>query len=273
MKKANSNQTANSQYHVPNLERALKIMELLADHTEGLTATQITEFLNFPRNSVFRITTTLLDHGYLSREEGTKVFQLSQKLLTMGYSALSEQNLVEKSIGVMRSLRDRFKETVPLGILHGEVGLVIEEVPGTYPFRFVLEPGKTFHLHTSAPGKALVAYLPDEEREELIQQIDFKIFNERTITDTNTYRLVLEEVRQLGYAIDHAEETEGMYCIGAPIFNRQGIPVAAIWLTGPSSRIREEDFDLIGIEVRRHADRISRNLGFGISGNIEKTRE
>ncbi len=271
MKKGNHNQAANSQYHVPNLERALQILELLAEHPEGMTTTQITEILEFPRNSVFRITSTLQDHDYLSRDEKTKAFQLTQKLLTIGYSALSEQSLVEKSIGVMRNLRDRFRETVPLGILHGEMGLVIEEVPGTHPFRFVLEPGKTFNLHTSAPGKAILAYLPVEQREELIQQIDFKKFNERTIIDGDSYRLVLEEVRDLGYSIDNAEETEGMHCLGAPIFNRHGIPIAAIWLTGPTNRIFEDDFDLIGMEVRRHADLISKSLGYGISVNGDNT--
>ena len=144
-----------SNYHVPNLTRALKIMELFVDHHEGLTTTQITSILKIPRNSVFRITATLLDHGYLIRDEETKIFQLSQKLLTMGYAALGEQTLVEKSLTVMRKLRDRFKETVPLGIIHGNEGLVIEEVQGLHSFRYVLEPGRRFHLHTSAPGKGL----------------------------------------------------------------------------------------------------------------------
>jgi len=260
----------NSKYHVPNLERALVIIELIAEHPEGLTISQITEHLNFPRNSIFRITTTLQNYGYLIRDEETKVFHLSPKLLMLGYSGLSEQTLVEKSLVVMRSLRDRFKETVPLGILHGNEGLVIEEVPGTYSFRFVLEPGKHFHLHTAAPGKAMVAFIPDEERESLINQIEFKKFNEYTITDKETYRKELEKVRRLGYAVDRAEEIEGMHCISAPIFNRHGYPIAAIWITGPSIRITEKDFPIIGEEVKKHAAYISKSLGYRDTTNNSK---
>ena len=270
MGKEMSSNFKNSKYHVPNLERALTIIELIAEHPEGLNITQITERLNFPRNSVFRITTTLQNYGYLIRDEATKVFHLSQKLLVLGYSGLSEQTLVEKSLVVMRSLRDCFKETVPLGILQGNEGLVIEEVPGTYPFRFVLEPGKRFHLHTAAPGKAMVAFLPGEKRESLLNQIELKKFNERTITDKETYRKVLEEVRRLGYAVDRAEEIEGMHCIGAPIFNRHGYPIAAIWITGPSIRITEKDFPIIGEEVKKHAAYISKSLGYRCTTNNSK---
>lgn len=252
----------NSKYHVPNLERALKILEHLTKHPAGLSIAQITEDLKISRNSVFRISSTLIDNGYLLRDGETKVLQLSTKLLDLGYAALGEQTLVEKSLGVMRELRDKYGETVPLGILHGNVGLVIEEVPGTYSFRFVLEPGRIFKLHTSAPGKAMLAFLPEEERERLINQLDFKRYNERTITNADEYRKVLVAIRQKGYAVDIAEEIEGMHCIGAPIFNRRGYPIAAIWITGPSFRIREEDFMKIGEALKVSSTKISKSFGY-----------
>jgi DNA-binding IclR family transcriptional regulator len=254
--------SGNSKYHVPNLERALNIIELLAEHPEGLTVTHITDDLKIPRNSVFRITATLLDNGYISRDDDTKVFQLSQKLLNLGYAAIGEQSLIEKSLGNMRALRDKFGETVPLGILHGAEGIVIEEVPGTHSFRFVLEPGRKFHLHTSAPAKAIVAFLSEEEREDLITKIKFEKYNERTITSPFSYRSYLTEVRQKGYAIDHAEEIEGMHCVGAPIFNQQGYPIAAIWISGPSMRLETSQLDQIGVEVKKYADNISNSLGY-----------
>lgn len=250
-----------SKYHVPNLERALEILELLAKNPEGMTISQIAEALRVPRNSVFRITATLLDRGYLLRDDATKAFQLSTKLLTLAYEGLSEGTLVERAIPVMRRLRDRIGETVPLGIRTGTEGLVIAQVQGIHPFRFVLEPGRRFHLHTAAPGKALVAFLPEDEREELIARLPMPRFNERTITDPDRYREELEQVRRLGYAVDRAEETEGMHCVAACVLDRFGYPLAAIWVTGPSSRMPEGEFDNVGPIVRDHAERISRSLG------------
>ena len=254
--------SSNSKYHVPNLERALRILELLSENPAGLTITQVTDILKVSRNSIFRITSTLLDAQYITRDESTKVFQLTQKLLTMGYTSIGEQTLIEKALSHMRNLRDLFGETVPLGILHGNEGLVIEEVSGTHSFRFVLEPGRKFQLHTSAPGKALIAFLPEEEREKIIKKIQYHKYNERTIDTADEYRRRLEEVRDKGYSIDNAEEIEGMHCVGAPIFNRQGYPIAAIWITGPSIRLETSKLDKIGTQVKNCADNISRNLGY-----------
>lgn len=252
----------NSKYHVPNLERALVIIEHLSKRPAGLTASELTEQLKIPRNSIFRITSTLVDYNYLLRDEVTKKYQLSQKLLTMGYSALGEQTLIEKALPVMRELRDELGETVPLGILHGTEGLIIEEVPGIHSFRFVLEPGRKFHLHTSAPAKSIIAFLQDDEKDEVISSITFTRYNERTITNKEEFKKHLLSVKERGYGIDHAEEIEGMICIAAPIFNYKGYPFAAIWISGPSFRIRENDFHRIGIKVKNYAERISRNLGF-----------
>jgi DNA-binding IclR family transcriptional regulator len=252
----------NDKYHVPNLTRAINIIELLSEHPEGLNATEITSKLKVPRNSVFRITQTLREHGYLVRDEETKTFQLSQKLLTLGYAALSEQSLIEKSLVIMRKLRDQFKETVPLGVLHGSEGMVVEEVQGLHSFRFVLEPGRRFHLHTAAPGKAMLAFLPDEEREVFIKKIKFNKFTANTITDKESFRRELKKIRRKGYAVDHAEEIQGMHCVGAPVFNRTGYPVAAIWITGPSQRILEKDFSIIGEAIKKGTMRISQSLGY-----------
>lgn len=253
---------SNDKYHVPNLARALRIFELLSEQPEGLNSSQITTNLKIPRNSVFRITQTLLEHGYLIRDDETKAFQLSQKLLTLGYAALSDQTLIEKSIGVMRKLRNQFMETVPLGILHGTEGLVVEEVQGLHSFRFVLEPGRKFHLHTAAPGKAMLAFLPEEEREDILKQIKFKKYSDKTIIDKDNFRKELKKIRKKGYAVDHAEEIQGMHCVGAPIFNRKGYPIAAIWITGPAQRVLEKDFPVIGEALKKGTMRISLSLGF-----------
>jgi DNA-binding IclR family transcriptional regulator len=251
-----------SRYQVPNLERAIKILELLSQNPPGLSSTQIAQKLNFSRNSIFRITTTLIDTGYLNKNEESKLFQLSQKLLSLGYAAIGEQTLIEKALPQMRALRDKYGETVPLGILHSTYGLVVESIPGTFSFRYVLEPGKRFSLHTSASGKAIIAFLPDDEREELIQKLEYTTYNERTINSRENFRKYLEEVKMKGFALDIAEEIAGMHCIGSPIFNRLGYPIAAIWITGPSIRLDIAKLEKIGQDVKKYAHNISQSLGY-----------
>ena len=116
----------------------------------------------------------------------------------------------------------------------------------------------------------IMAFLPEQEKLELVKKIPYPHFNKRTIIDADQYLKVLQKVALNGYAFDHAEEIEGMHCISAPIFNRHGYPVAAIWITGPSSRIKEENFAAMGNIIKDHAEQISRSLGYGISINNHK---
>lgn len=262
-----------SQYQVPNLERALTIMELLSKHPEGLILSRISQMLDISKNSVFRITATLHNRGYLVRDDLSKTFRLSDRLMAVGSAAVSESNLVEVSLDVMRELRDKTKETVLLGaLLSSEYrGVTLEQVPGLHPFKFLLDVGSNLILHVGAPGKVLLAYIPDAERERIIDNLKLKRYTANTITTRSQLMNELNSVRKKGYAVDRGEWTEEMHCVGAPVLNQRNYPVAALWVTGPSSRLLEKEFDKTGEIVREHAFRISKILGF--SGDTLQRQE
>lgn len=257
-----SNQDEANKYHVPNLERALQMMELLAKHPAGLGLTEISNLLDFPKNSTYRIAMTLLNFGYLYREENAKTFTLSGKLLSLGYAAVSDQNLMEKSLDVMRELRDVVKETVLIGVIIQQQGVVLEQVPSLHSFKFWVDVGTQWKMHTAAPSKAMIAFLPDSEKIKICQSIDFKRYTAHTITNLNDFYQTLEEVRKKGYSVDFGEELEGMHCVAAPVFDRNSHPVAAIWITGPMERLPESAFANLGAIVKEYAMRISHRLGY-----------
>ena len=253
-----------SQYQVPNLERAFLILELLARHGRGLGLSEIVEILEIPKNSVFRITTTLLNRRYLLRDEDSKRFTLSRKFLALGYAAVSEHSLVVKSLDVMRELRDILNETVLLGTILDIEGVVIEQVPGTHSFRFMVDAGARYPLHASAPGKVMLAFLPEAERSRVVDRMAFEGFNERTITCRDRFCEELKKVREKGYGVDHGEELKGVHCVAAPGFDQHGFPVSSVWVTGPSDRMPKREFPAIGRTVIEHAERISTRLGYGL---------
>ena len=188
------------KYSVPNLERALLIIEHLVKFPQGLRITDLSEQLGYPKNSVFRIVKTLRNHGYLS--ESDNVYNLSSKLLSVGYNALGEINLIEKSLDVMRSLRNETEETVILGKLLGSQGVVLEVVPSLQPVKFVIDVGHHFSLLTSAAAKSVMAFLPDHETDLLMSTIDYNVYTDKTIKNEEEFRAELIEARELGYACD-----------------------------------------------------------------------
>jgi DNA-binding IclR family transcriptional regulator len=257
------------RYHVPNLERALHIIEFLDAHCDGRSMSELAQALKFPKNSVFRIVMTLLKHGYLERREDGSRFVLSRKVLGIGYRAVGEGGIVENSIDQMRQLRDVVKETVCLSILLDGEGFVLEQVAGLHPFRFVAEPGTRQPLHVSAAPKAILACLPAAESGKLVGRVKMPRLTPRTIVSKREYCAELARIRARGYALDLGEHQEGVVCVGAAILNRRGYPVAAVTVTGPSSRMPKEALQSIGAEVRKHADAISGRLGRVFAGRSD----
>jgi DNA-binding IclR family transcriptional regulator len=262
MANENSKSTTDlSRYRVPILDRALAVVELLGQHPGGLSVTELSESLGIPKNSAFRIAVTLQENGYLERLEPRKAYRLTSKFIAFGATAISEANLFEKALGAMRELRDKTRETVLLGTRIEAEGVVLDQVPGTHSFRFSVDPGVRFPLHTAAPGKALLAWLPQHERAGIMAEMPFERFTQNTITSAEEFESELGKVRELGYAFDLSEEMEGQYCIGAPIFDAKNFPVASIWITAPATRLPDIELDNVGRLIRSHADTISTRLG------------
>ncbi len=253
---------SNSAHHVSNLERGLDVMEFLLKHPEGQGISEIARALGVSKNIVFRVTSTLVDRGYLHRDDETKRLTLSRKLLSIGYSVEAESGLLESSLGIMRQLRDVVKETVIISVMLDREGMVLESVPGLHRFRFVVETGMRFPIHGSAATKVILAVMPEKKAMEVLDHIELTRFTPRTLTTKKAFREEFKRIRACGYAVDHQETYDGIHCIAAPVLNDRGEPVASITVTGPSSRLTERMLDELGPVVREHTDRISQRLGF-----------
>lgn len=249
-----------SRYQVPNLERALTILEYLQEYPDGLSLAELTAALGFPKNSIFRISNTLLAKGYLIRDGESKRFSLSRKLITMGHRILADKPIVPAAIDSMRACRDEVRETVLLGTLAGPEFVVLEQVLGSHPFKFSVDLGVRLPLHASAPAKATLAYLASGELDEILSQIKFLRYNEQTITSRRKLLEELNQVRECGFALDRGEQIHAIHCVAAPIFNRHGRCVAAMWMTGPADRVPAEAFPDLGRILRRYADQVTTRL-------------
>lgn len=251
-----------SEYNVPNLERGLMVIEILATKKDGLTLAEITDALDLTKTTAFRVVSTLIFKNYLQKNETTKKITLSRKMLTLGISAMNEQSIVEMSIDVMRALRDELKESVMLGVLLDTKGTILEQVSSSYPVKLFVEPGTQFNLHSSVGGKSILAFLPKEESNSILKKISLTKYTKNTITSKKEFKETLALVKQNGYAIDNGEDIQGIHCIGAPIFNESGYPVAALWITAPHGRLPHEEFHKKGQIVAKYALEISVKLGF-----------
>lgn len=251
-----------SKYTIPMLEKGFGLLEFLTQYPAGVSMQEIVSQLNQPKTSVYRLLNSMVQMGYICKNEENACYFLSKKLLRLGLAALGESNLVEQSLPQMRVLRDSIRESVMLGIMMHNRVVLLEQMLGSHNFTFLLRPGISFNLHSSAPGKLFVAYAPEEERESLIQSIDYTLYNKNTIASPEIMRKEVKQILKAGYAVDLEEEMAGVHCIAAPIFNQFGMIVATLWTSGPSGRLPKSSFPAVAKELIQACHHISTNLGY-----------
>jgi DNA-binding IclR family transcriptional regulator len=244
----------------PGVDRALEILEELGRFPAGLTMSELSAQLGFPKNAVFRITNTLKARGYLARDEKTLKFRLTEKLLRVSQPRVERKGLLEVAMDPMRELRDELRETVQIGRRFGDEGVILEQVEGLHPLRISVDPGLRFPLHNNAPGKLLLAFLPDPQRAATIRRLALVTSTPRTITDRQELARECDRIREQGYSTDYAEADEGIHCLAAAVTGPQGDTIATLWISAPSRRLPRASFAELSVPVRRASERISARL-------------
>ena len=249
-----------SRYLIPSIARALNILEYLARENNEATIAEIAAAFDYPKNSVFRVMKSLESYGYV--EEESRRYRTTARLLYLGYASMENKGILEASFDVMHALRDEVNETVLIGTLLGNTVVIIDQLISFELIKFTADIGMRVPLHTSAPGKAILAYLPDDERMKVVDQINFVRYTDATVPSRKAMLEEIERVKDTGYAVDDGEEVPDIHCIGVPILDYRRYPVAALWVVGPSMRLTRDIYPEVGRVVREHALRISRRLGF-----------
>ncbi len=251
-----------ARYHVPNLVRALDILEALGRRPAGLTKAELIERLDVSSNSVYRIAETLIARGYLERDEKTKRFRLTTRMLEVGCAARDERSLVAAGWDVLKELRDETRESVFVGALQGSLGIVLDQVPGLHNVTINVEKGTRFDLHACAPGKCLLAFMDLREAGALLKRMALKAYTPRTIASREGLAREIERIRRRGYATDDAEIMEGVHCVAVPVFDRTRAMAGTIWTVCPAERLPRGQFAARSEVLKRHGARISYNLGY-----------
>lgn len=255
-------QTEKTKYNIPILTKGMELLEIVSQYPQGLTLAELTSKTDTPKTSLYRLLCSFVEQGYLAKDDVTARFSLTHKIFGMAMSSIGGPSLLEYAYDPMRRLRDRLSETVVVGTLTEDRIVILDQIIGSHHFCFTVKPGMNVCLHASAPGKAITAFMDEHERDLLLKKIVYTRYNENTIVCESDFLAQLDLVRQSGYALDLGEELAGVRCIGAPIFNRYGKAVAAVWITGPEGRIPDSVIASHGRAIIDCAGEISQKLGY-----------
>ncbi len=242
------------------VERALSILEGVAQRRDGLTNSEISRKLGMPKSSASYILRALERRGYLRRHQETGKYRLGLKVLSLSREVLAGFDSGEVARPVLRGLVDRTHLTTHLAILdHGEA-VYIEKVDAPGFIKMDTWVGRRMFVHSTSVGKSLVAHLPKEDVEAIIRGHGLKKRTPKTITTPSRFFTELEKVRVQGYAVDDEENSLGARCVGAPVFDPLGQVEAAVGVSGTISQVDDSNLPKIVELVKEAARKISRQL-------------
>lgn len=252
-----------TRYNIRVLDRAIRLLSLLSDG-KSRTPIEISEGIGLSSSTTFRILATLSYYNLIKRDEKTGQYGLGLACLELARAYQDNNDLRQVALPELEALRDEIKETVHLSILDKMEIIYLEKLSGLHAIGIMSSRvGGRSPAYCTGVGKILLAYLnPEQVRTHFIQH-GLPGFTDTTITDLDELMHELTEVRRLGYAFDRGEHEHEVRCIATPIFDFNGLAVAALSISGPSARMDPLENNTEMIEkAKETAMRISRQLGY-----------
>lgn len=238
--------------------RLFGLLEQIADRQDGMRARDLAEKSGIPLSTVFRMLKFLNSRGYIRVRDG--VYTLGLGLARLGNIAALQNPLLKIARPQLAALAAQTLETVHLAELHGGRVRYVDKVEGVRQVRMASLIGNLSPAHCTGVGKALLAFLPPSELEDLRWQLDLTRYTPRTIVDWPMLLAELGAIRKRRYAIDDCEHEYGVYCVAAPILNRNGRAVAGLSVSGAELYLRSRTVELGNMLVAA-AGRIAAELG------------
>ncbi len=240
---------------VPAIERAVAVMNMLADSPRPLGVSDIARDLGLPKSSVHGICETLADLDLLRL--GPTGYGPGPRPLRWGSAYLARTSLVQEfQTQVARdSLLSDY--TVTLSTLDGPNVVYLACHNADKPLGFTFQSGQNLPAVFTATGKAMLAALPPEDRRARLSGPWHAPFTRNSVADAAAFEAQLPRWRALGYAMDNGEIREGMICLGAAVLNADRRPVAGIAISLTAAEARPEVCETLGRVIVAVAARLA----------------
>ncbi len=258
----NVNQTYQS------LNRGLRIIEIIATLGSPATLAEIARKTALPRSTAHHLLRALVEFGYLVQNGGARTYALAPKLFQLTGRTWSKEQLAEIAMPFLDELSHRTGEGTSLAVLRDGVVTVIAKREPEGPVRVVQEIGARRPLHCTAVGKALAAWLPEQELEAIIGRTVFERMTANTITSRTALYRELARIRATGFALDNEEHIKGIRCIASPVRDHSGVVRASLCVVGPKNHLPRRRLAELRQQLAAVAAQLSARLGHGSKQGI-----
>lgn len=246
-------------YTVDAVDKAIGLLNLVAQYPD-LGVTELAKRSGNTKARAFRLLGTLELNGLVQRDANA-AYRLGNHMLYLGAAAQEQLSIVRVSAAVFDDMLRECNEGIQIRIREGTDSVCIARRDSTHDVRSLTTIGNRRPLYLGASGKLLLAHASAEVREAVLNG-ELQKYTSTTITNRRTLERELQKIVKDGISISLGERSADLVAVAAPVRDGTGAVIAAIGISGPSSRMNERTLDQFIDCVRRGGERLSRELGY-----------
>ncbi len=245
---------------VQSVDRALQIIETLAEDDEGYRLTDLSVRTGLSPSTVHRLLTTLENRRFVQFDRDESKWHIGAQSFVVGSTFVRRRNFAAQALPYLRKLRDQTRETANLAMVDDESIIIIARMESREIMRSLTKVGGRVAMVASGVGKAVLATYSDEDVNAIIRRRGMPRLTEKSIVRPSELFKELETVRRQGYAVDDEEARLGLRCVAAAVFDDCNEPLAVISVSGMTDRLTDERLPEIGRIVREVAAELTAAL-------------
>lgn len=246
---------------VQAIDRAVMVLDCFTEQKPELKLSEITEMLDINKSTLHGIIATLKYHGLMAQDENTQQYRLGLKHIEYGQRVQNSIDISSIARPIIQRVCDELEETVHIGTLDRDEVVYIEKNESQQSMRIFTTIGSRKPAHATGVGKAMLAYLDQEDLNKVIKD-EMIGFTPNTIINKELLKIELAGIRDRGFAYDNEENILGLSCVAAPIFDYTGNVKYGISVSGPTMRMSDEKMEKAISAITEAALEISRRLGY-----------
>jgi IclR family acetate operon transcriptional repressor len=246
---------------VQSVDRALLIIETLAEDDQGYRLTDLAVRTGLSPSTVHRLLTTLEKRRFVQFDRDQSVWHIGAKSFAVGATFAHRRNFAAQAMPYLRKLRDQTRETANLAVVDDETIIVLTRMESREIMRSLTKVGGRVAMVASGVGKAVLATYSDEDVNAIICRQGMPRLTEKSIVRPGELFRELQAIRGRGYAVDDEEARIGLRCVAAVVYSDCSEPLAGISVSGMTSRLTDDRLPALGRIVREVASELTVALG------------
>ncbi len=237
--------------------KALEVLDRVAAYGRPVRFSELLEDSPFPKATLYRFVQTLTRNGMLSYDKERQTYAPGMRLVRLAHAAWQQSSLAPIARDHIDALARDVGETVHLAQLDNAQVLYVDKRNASTPIEMYSSAGRVGPAYCTGVGKAMLAYLPENELESVIEQQSFHRFTDTTITSESALRAELRDIRDHGYGFDREEHEPGIICVAVPILSASNRAIGALSVTSSTNRMTLAGLERLVPRIAKTAKAIS----------------